>query len=254
MYQNVSDIASEVCLSLVAEAHTRGLRPVHLCPMRSLDVPFQPSATQQKGSSNSCWCVCACFILFCACTLVCARKTDIKLHGMSMYHQANLVTWAPEELRELWSLCHQKLRRMAQNAFANCPRTWPSTIVMSIQCWMFWGEPRRIWWGTLSQHDSPIWHAQTAQNISTCFFHLLSFRFMRSGLWWTHVPLAHLPWSTWNRSKLIKGILKLMLLQSRFRSTITVGHSRSQLQIWHQNRQAGLLLGWIEFRRWGVKP
>ena len=85
MYQNVSDIAWEVCLSLVAEAHTRGLRPVHLCPMRSLDVPFQPSATHQKGSSNSCWCVCACFILFCVLVL-----WSVRAKLTSSIHQ---VTW-----------------------------------------------------------------------------------------------------------------------------------------------------------------
>lgn len=86
MYQNVSDIAWEVCLSLVAEAHTRGLRPVHLCPMRSLDVPFQPSATHQKGSSNSCWCVCACFILFCVLVLWSVRaKLTSSIHPVTWH-------------------------------------------------------------------------------------------------------------------------------------------------------------------------
>ena len=84
-----------VSLRRHAHTHTRGLRPVHLCPMHSLDAPFQPSASQQGGSSNSCWCACACFVCLCASTLVRARKTDIMY--TSSYMTSIIVSVSPSQ-------------------------------------------------------------------------------------------------------------------------------------------------------------
>ena len=128
------------------------------------------------------------------------------------------VASAPEE-----PLSHQKLRCMAQNAFANCSRAWRLTVVMSIQCWMFWGEPRGIPWG------APAWLAYLTcstylNNSQHASFIFLPFPETRTVV---NSCTAHLPWSTWNKNSL-NWILKLVLFRSRFRNTITVGHSREK--------------------------
>ena len=232
--------------------------------MRSLDVPFQPSATHQKGSSNSCWCVCACFILFCVLVLWSVRaKLTSSIHQVTWH--VNVSSSQPGNLssgRAQRTLVHMppKVAPHGRKCLCELPKdvavdyrhVHPNAGCSGESLEGFDEEP----YPSMTRLFDMLRLLKISQHASFIFFPFVSWDQDCGELMYRSFAMINLKQKQTDQGNPEVGVASVKVQEHNhsWSQLVTVGHSRSQLQIWHQNRQAGLLLGWIEFRRWGVKP